>query len=111
MRSLFAALLLLFQLQPVLGAVACLGLVQRPDQANCEMAEHGTLPWQHFSESVPVPPQNCAIASFCSPVPLAIPGFSDLLETTIVWTASLPITGPGQHLDFYSAPPFHPPKA
>jgi hypothetical protein len=110
MRSLLAALLLMVQLQPVLGAAACLGLVQQADQANCAMPEHGTLPWQHFAESVPVPPQNCAIASFCSPVPLAIPGVSDLPETTIVLTASLPITGPGQHLDFHSAPPFHPPK-
>jgi hypothetical protein len=101
----------MLQLQPVLGAAACLGLVQPPDQANCEMPEHGTLPWQTFAESVPVPPQNCATATFCSPVPLAVPGFSDLLETTIVLTASLPITGAGQHLDLYSAPPFHPPKA
>jgi hypothetical protein len=75
------------------------------------MPEHGTVPLQHYSESVPISPQSCAIASFCTPAPLAIPGFSNLLETTIVLTAQLPITGPRQPRDVYSAPPFHPPKA
>jgi hypothetical protein len=111
MRSLFAALLLLFQLQPVLGAAACLGLVQQPAQADCEMPEHGTAPSQHYSESVPVPSQSCAIASFCAPAPLAIPGFSGLLETAVVLHAVPSISGPSRPLQGYSAPPFHPPKA
>lgn len=111
MRSLFAALLLMFQLQPMLGAVACLGLVQQPTQANCDMPDYGTVPSQHYSESVPVPSQGCAIASFCTPAPLAVPGFSNLLETAIVLLAPSSITGRSQPLDVYSAPPFHPPKA
>jgi hypothetical protein len=111
MRSLFAALLLLFQLQPVLGAAACLGLVQQPAQTECEMPEHGTVPAQHYSESVPVPAQSCAIASFCAPAPLAIPGFSSLLETTVVLHAIPSITRSSQPLHGYSAPPFHPPRA
>lgn len=111
MRSLFAALLLVFQLQPVLGAAACLGLVQQPAQPNCEMPEHGTVPAQHYSESMPVTPQSCAIASFCAPAPLAIPAFSGLLETTVVLHAGLSIAGPSRRLHGYSAPPFHPPRA
>jgi hypothetical protein len=111
MRSLFAALLLLFQLQPVLGAAACLGLVQPPTQTGCEMPEHGTVPFQHYSESEPVPSQSCAVASFCAPAPLAIPGFSGLLETAVVLHAEPSISGPSRPLHGYSAPPFHPPKA
>jgi hypothetical protein len=112
MRSLFAALLLLFQLQPVLGAAACLGLVQQPARADCEMPEHGTVPYQqHYSESVPVPSESCAIASFCVPAPLAIPGFSGLMETAVVLHAVRSMSGPSRPLHGYSAPPFHPPKA
>jgi hypothetical protein len=111
MRSIFAAVLLLFQLQPVLGAAACLGLVAQPAQADCEMPEHGTAPVQHYAESAPVPPQSCAIASFCAPAPLAIPGASGLLETRVDLVASSPIVGAARHPQAYSAPPFHPPKA
>jgi hypothetical protein len=111
MRSLFAALLLMLQLQPVLGAAACLGLVRQPTQANCEMPDHGSVPSQQYSEPVPASPQSCATASFCTPAPLAVPGFSDLLETAIALIAPLPLTGPGQPVNVYSAPPFHPPKA
>jgi hypothetical protein len=111
MRPLFAALLLLLQLQPVLGAAVCLGLVQQPTQASCDMPEHGSVPAQHYSESGPDTPENCAIASFCTPAPLAVPGFANLLETTSLPTSTLPISGHGQLPDVYTAPPFHPPKA
>jgi hypothetical protein len=111
MKPVLAAFLLLFQLQPVLGAAACLGLVQRPTQAECEMPEHGSIPGQHYSQTIPITAQTCAIASFCAPAALAIPSFSDLLVTTVVLAPVPAITGPGQHLDVYSAPPFHPPKA
>ena len=111
MRPLLAVLLLVLQLQPVLGAAVCLGLVQQPTQASCEMPDHGSAPFHHYSESMPESPQNCAIASFCGPAPLAIPGFADLLETTLVPTATLPISGHGRPPDVYTARPFHPPKA
>jgi hypothetical protein len=110
MRSGVAVLLLLFQLQPVLGAVACLGLVQRPTEAHCEMPEHGAAPPQSFSESIPVSPESCAVASFCAPAPLAIPGFADLSETTLTLHTISSIAGPSGPLLGYSAPPFHPPK-
>jgi hypothetical protein len=111
MKSLFTALLLMLQLQPVLGAAACLGLVQRPAQANCEMPEHGTVPSQHYSESAPAPSQSCPIASFCAPTPLAIPGFASLVESAFILHDVTSIGGPSRPLDVYSAPPFHPPKA
>jgi hypothetical protein len=111
MRSIFAAVLLLFQLQPVLGAAACMGLIEQPRQADCEMPEHGTTPAQHASESSPGSPQNCAIASFCAPAPLAIPGVSGLLETRVDLLAFSSSFGATRPLDVYSAPPFHPPKA
>ena len=112
MRSVCTALLLVIQPQPVLGAAVCLGLIQQPAQSNCEMPEHSVVPThQQYSESVPDSPEDCAIASFCAPAPLAVPGFANLPETTAVPAARLAISGHGQPLDVYTAPPFHPPRA
>lgn len=110
MRAAFAAVLLFLQLQPVLGSAACLGLIRQPAQAECEMPEHGTVPSQTFSESTPLSTQSCAITALCAPAPLAVPGFAGLLEATVVLHTASAIPGPTPRLDFYSAPPFHPPR-
>jgi hypothetical protein len=110
MKAVFAALLLLFQLQPVLGTVACLRLPTRATQQECEMPEHG----QPQTTSMTLPGaavQGCPLATICTPAPLAIPEFSNQLETAVpphdgatTLAAALPYgTSP--------APPFHPPRA
>jgi hypothetical protein len=110
MKAAFAALLLLFQLQPVLGTAACLGLSDRPAKEECKMPEHG----QPQSASVAVSgasAQSCQLATICTPAPLAIPGLSNELETAVPLyggAATLAATLP---LGISPAPPFHPPRA
>ncbi|MEP7227152.1 MAG: hypothetical protein ABI785_07310 [Gemmatimonadales bacterium] len=111
MRPLLAALLLVFQLQPLLGTAACLGLIKQPTQASCEMPEHGIVPSQSLTGPAPLSTQSCAIASLCAPAPLAVPSFAGLLETTLLLHNALGIAGTTLPLDVSSAPPFHPPKA
>lgn len=110
MKVVFAALLLLFQLQPVLGTVACLGLPARATLQECKMPEHG----QPQTPSIAISgaaSQSCHLAAICTPVPLAIPGLSDRFETAVPLhdgAAALPAT---LVRGTPPAPPFHPPRA
>jgi hypothetical protein len=110
MKVAFAALLLLFQLQPVLGTVACLGLSDRPAKQECEMPELGKAPTTHITVSG-VTPEHCQLAAICTPAPPAIPALSKrsdvdvpLYEGATTLAATLP-------LGISPAPPFHPPRA
>jgi hypothetical protein len=60
MKAAFAALLLLFQLQPVLGSVACLGLPARATQQDCKMPDHGQPPATSIAVSG-VAAQSCPL--------------------------------------------------
>ena len=111
MKSAFAALLLLLQLQPVLGAAACLGLVEQQATAECEMPEHGTMPSQNVSESGPLSPQSCILAAACTPAPLAIPGLPSQVETNVQMHTAVALAGLDVPIDVFSSPPFHPPRA
>jgi hypothetical protein len=110
MKAMLAVLLLLFQLQPVLGTVACLGLPGRAAQQECKMPEHGRAPTASIA-AAGMAAQSCELATICTPAPLAIPEFSASLETVVPpletagpVTATLPI-------GIAPAPPFHPPRA
>ena len=109
MKSVFAALLLLMQLQPVLGAVACLGLSQ-PNAAECEMPEDGKAPSQNVPESATQPPQVCPFAAVCAPVSLAIPGLSNQVETSVQMHTGVAPSGSNTPVEVFSTPPFHPPR-
>ena len=110
MKSGFAALLLLMQLQPVIGVAACLGLVQQRTTSECEMPEHGTMPSQDVSESAPPQSQSCALAVICTPAPLAIPCLPGQVETKIPVQAAVALVGQDAPVDVFSPPPFHPPR-
>ncbi len=110
MRSLFAALLLVIQLQPVLGTAACLGLVWKPAQVDCKMPEHGSVPSHSLSAAVPMSSPSCAMAAGCAPAPLAVPGFANQPEKATVLHTAPAIAGLSLPLDVSSAPPFHPPR-
>lgn len=110
MRSLFAALLLVFQLQPVLGAAACLGLVRLPTQQECKMPEHGRVPAHSVTQTVPVSSQPCPMAAACTPSPLAVPGFGGQLVRVVSLHPIPTIAAPSSPADIFSAAPFHPPK-
>lgn len=110
MKAVFAALLLLFQLQPVLGTVACLGLSDRPAQQECRMPDHGKAPTASITVSG-AGAQSCQVAAICTPAPPAIPALSKrfdiavpLYEGAATLAATLPLGIP-------PAPPFHPPRA
>src|SRR6266536_5374432 len=105
MKALFATLLLVLQLQPVLGTLACMGLVRLPAQQECKMAEHGTAP-TNLSEQAPVSPHNCATAAVCAPAPLAVPGFPGQLESAVLLQTTPRIAGAPVPVDLASVPPF-----
>lgn len=110
MKAVFAALLLLFQLQPVLGSVACLALPARAAQQDCKMPEHG----QPRTTSIAVSgaaAQSCSLATICTPAPLAIPELSNQLETAV--PARDGATALAATLPYGTSParPFHPPRA
>lgn len=110
MRSFFAAIVLVFQLQPVLGAVACLGLSQ-PKAAECEMPEDGNAPSQNVPESATQPHQACPFAAVCSFVSPAIPGLSNQVETSVQSHTGVAPSGFNTPVEVFTSPPFHPPRA
>ena len=109
MKAAFAALLLLFQLQPVLGTVACLELPTAAKQ-ECKMAEHGQA--QTMSVAVSgAAAQSCQLATICTPAPPAIPGMSNKFETAVPLFGSAATLAATLPLGIRPAPPFHPPRA
>jgi hypothetical protein len=105
-----AALLLLFQLQPVLGAVACLGLPARATQQECQMPEHGLAQMTSMTLPDAAAAHSCPLATICTPAPVAIPGLAERLETVVPLydgAATLAATLPRSTSP---APPFHPPR-
>jgi hypothetical protein len=110
MKSVLASLLLLVQLQPVLGTVACFGLSERAALQDCRMAEHGQAPASSFT-AAGAATQSCELATLCMPAPLAIPGFSIGLETAVaLHETAVSLTAPLPR-DISPARPFHPPRA
>jgi hypothetical protein len=110
MKAFLAVLLLLVQLQPLAGTALCLSFSDGASQKECEMPEHETVPRSALAQSETAAP-NCALASVCSPSPLAVPS---LTEGVVIITALPPevaITHPATLASVFSAPPFHPPRA
>lgn len=110
MKSVLAALLLFFQLQPALGAVACLGLTERAGQQECRMPEQGRAPAAPTAASH-APTQPCELATICTPAPLAIPGLSSSLEIAVRLDEGLGALAATLPFGISQAPPFHPPRA
>jgi hypothetical protein len=110
MKAVLAALLLLFQLQPVFGTAICLGFSEPASAPECEMPEHGAMPHSTVAKTES-PAPNCALASVCAPSPLAIVGLSQGLESVIALNSEPPIMGTVPLFGIASAPPFHPPRA
>jgi hypothetical protein len=109
-RSIFAGLLLLFQLQPMLGAAACLALVQWPAE-ECTMPDHGNVPAENASAPAPIPSSGCPLAAICAPAAPAIPVGVELLVTTIPPRVAVAISGSRAPADISFAPPLPPPRA
>jgi hypothetical protein len=110
MKAVFAALLLFFQLQPVLGTVACLGLSDQRPQQECQMAEHGAVPHSTVAQPNSATP-NCALASVCAPTPLAIISLPDGLQSVAALSADSRSIAGHTLFSIASVPPFDPPRA
>ena len=110
MKPLLATLLLLFQLQPLAGSVACLFAPDRADKQECEMPEQPAAPAASVLESASAG-QGCGLALVCARSALAVPSFSEGQESVApLHSAGVPrcvvtLTG------VVSSPPFHPPRA
>ena len=110
MKAVCAALLLLSQLQPVLGAVACLGLADRPTPQECPMAEHGAAPASSIAGPDPAA-HGCTFATICSPTPFAIPSLARGLASAVPPHPDARIVGAASLHGILLTPPFHPPRA
>jgi hypothetical protein len=110
MKSILAALVLLLQLQPLFGTVACLALSDRASQAECQMPEHGAKPPSTVAQTES-PAPNCALASVCAPSPLTIVSLSENLESIVALYSKPPVMAATTLFGISSAPPFHPPRA
>jgi len=109
MKTLVATILLLFQLQPVLGSAVCLLSSDRPSKQECEMPGQRTNPQASLLESGSAT-QGCALASACAASALAVPELSEGQES-IIPLQSAAATPVAVTLDgVVSAPPFHPPR-
>jgi hypothetical protein len=109
-KAALAAFVLLFQLQPLWGTVACLGLSERVAQQECRMPEHGQAPPTILAASGAAT-QSCELANICTPAPLAIPGLSTRLETAVPLFGDAGLLAATLPLGISPAPPFHPPRA
>jgi hypothetical protein len=80
MKALVATVMLLVQLQPLLGSVACLGVFGQQSKQECEMPDHAQPP----GSSVIHPggtSHSCQLSAICMPAPLAIPMVPVVLES------------------------------
>jgi len=110
MKTVFTAVLLLFQLQPVLGTVACLGFSGEPTEQACTMPEHSQPQTGSIAVAGPVA-ESCQSATFCTPAPLAIPELSNSLETAVPFHEGAGTLAATLLRGISPAPPFHPPRA
>jgi hypothetical protein len=110
MKVVLATLLLVFQLQPVLGTAVCMGFSTPATPRECEMPEHGAMPHSTVGQAES-PAPNCALASVCAPSPLAVVSLPENLQSVVALHSDPPILAAATLFGISSAPPFHPPRA
>ena len=111
MRSLFAALLLLFQFQPVFGTAACLLAAKPAAEEECEMPEPRTSPAMTILAAEALTAHSCAFAWACASAVLAVPSIAAAAEYVELPSTEVASTRSSRLHDASPAPPFHPPKA
>lgn len=110
MKPLIATLLLLFQLQPVVGSVACLFSPGRTDKQECEMPEQRTATAGSVVQNGSTN-QGCALALVCARSALAVPSFSEGQESIVPLHSAAAPPSAVALAGIASSPPFHPPRA
>jgi hypothetical protein len=110
MKTALATLLLLFQLQPLVGSAACALFSDRPSEPTCEMPEQRPPAHASVLQGGSASP-DCALGFVCARSTIAAPSFTgDEESTTPLHLAAAPSPA-GTLTGIASAPPFHPPKA
>lgn len=110
MKSVLAALVLLLQLQPLLGTAVCLSFSDGAAQSECEMPDNVAVPHSAVAHTES-PAPNCALASVCVTSPLTIVSLPESFESVVAFYSQSPITAAPTLFGISSAPPFHPPRA
>lgn len=110
MKGLLATLLLLFQLQPIVGTAACLTFSDRAAATECEMPDDEAMPYGSLVQAGSPTPM-CALASICAASSLAIPSVPEGNETVVPHHSTALLAVALTFTDVASPPPFHPPKA
>jgi hypothetical protein len=110
MKAWLTTLLLLVQLQPLLGTAVCLGLAARPGEQDCQMPDHRPLPGTSTAQSTS-PAADCSQSLACAPSPLAVVSLPETPATMLALNSQLPITASTTLSSISSTPPFHPPKS
>jgi hypothetical protein len=110
MKTTLATLLLLFQLQPLVGSAACALFSDRPSEETCEMPEQRpATPASELQSGAAS--QDCALGFVCARTTIAAPSFTGGEESTTPLHLAAASSLAGTLTGIASAPPFHPPKA
>ena len=110
MKATLAAIMLLLQLQPLLGSVACLGVFERQANQACEMPDHGRTSTSSISQPGAAA-QSCQLAAICAPASLAIPVVALGLESAAPPLHRLDALAVSLPHDVSLTPPARPPSA
>ena len=110
MKPLVGTLLLLFQLHPLAGSVACLFSPEGASQEECEMPEQRAAPAASVIESASAG-EGCALALACARSALAVPSFSRGRESIVPLHSAVAPSSAVILTGVASSPPFHPPRA
>jgi hypothetical protein len=112
MKTLFAALLLLFQFQPVIGTVACMGASRPTAARECRMPEHGQAPMSTRAIGSPgTASQHCELSAACTPATFGIPEPASAPITAVPPLQDAKPLAATHLFGLSQAPPFHPPRA
>ncbi len=109
MKAMLAALLLMFQLQPVLGSVACLGLSDSAARQECRMPDHARPQGTGVGAAANAA-ESCHLATFCMPATLAIPELLSSFETAVPLREGVGTIVATVPRGLSPAPPFRPPR-
>ena len=110
MKSLLAAMLLLFQTQPLVGSAACALFADVPAKPTCEMPEQRpATPASELQSGTAG--QGCALGFVCARTTIAAPSFTGSEGSTTPLHLAASPAPTGTLTGIVSAPPFHPPKA
>lgn len=110
MKALVATVMLLVQLQPLFGSVACLGFFDRQSRPECEMPDQAQPPVNSVIHQGGTS-HSCQLSAICMPAPLAIPMVPVVLESAALPPHGVVATSLLLPHGISLSPPARPPSA